>query len=422
MQIIIIGNSAAGLSGLEAFREVDRQSSVTVITRESEQPYSKVLLPYYLRGKVPYKNLFIRDKNYYNRLNAASLVKEVLQLQPEQRTILLNDGSSLPYDRLLIATGAAPVEPPIPGLSGEGVFHLWSLKDVAGLMPYFKKGKRVAVLGSGFVSLQGAWAALESGLNVSIIELMSRIMPTALDDHTADLLTAQIKKTGVDLRLNTVTDKIERTGDGKLVLHFRNGETLLTDFIIVGTGVRPNTSFTGGTGITIDAGIVVDRQMRTNLPAVYAAGDVAQVPSTFGGSPVIHALWPTAVETGRIAGYCMAGEKKSYQGSLNMNVTRMFNTTVASMGKFISSEKGQCWIDENLPEGQSLKILLEDGVPVGGVCIGSSDLVSTLGMLRPLIRGKVNIHGKPQMLRSLLARNIAQYHQAFGKKYWNKTA
>ena len=85
-------------------------------------------------------------------------------------------------------------------------------------------------------------------------------------------------------------------------------------------------------------------------------------------------------------------------------------------------EKGQCWVDENLPEGQSLKILLEDGVPIGAVCIGSSDLVSTLGMLRPLIRGKVNIHGEPQMLRSLLAKNIAQYHQVFGKEYWNKTA
>ena len=100
-----------------------------------------MLLPYYLRGKVPYKNLFIRDKSYYTKLNATCLVKEVLQLQPEQQTILLDDGSSLPYDKLLIATGAAPVKPPIPGLSGEGVFHLWSLKDVAGLMPYFQKGQ-----------------------------------------------------------------------------------------------------------------------------------------------------------------------------------------------------------------------------------------------------------------------------------------
>ncbi|MBW2657986.1 MAG: NAD(P)/FAD-dependent oxidoreductase [Deltaproteobacteria bacterium] len=417
MRIIIIGNSAAGLGGLEAFRETDRDSSVTVITRESKQPYSRVLLPYYLRKKVPYENLFIRDKTYYSRLNAKCVTGEVLQLQPEQQTILLEDGSKLSYDRLLIATGSSPVTPPIPGLSGNDIFHLWSLQDAADLMVHFQKGNDVVILGSGFVSLQGAWAALSRGLNVSIIELMDRIMPSALDESTAGILTDQIRKSGINLRLGTVTEQVEQTDNGKLLLHFRDGNSLITDFIIVGTGVQPNISFIRGCGINIDAGIVVDRQMRTNLPGIYAAGDVAQVPSALGGDPVIHALWPTAVETGRIAGSCMAGEKVSYQGSLNMNVTRMFNTTVASMGKFIAAENRECWTDKSLPEDQSLKIMLEEDVPVGAVCIGSSDLVSTLGMLRPLIRGKVSLRGKPEMLKAILAKNIAQYHRAFGKEY-----
>jgi nitrite reductase (NADH) large subunit len=224
-----------------------------------------------------------------------------------------------------------------------------------------------------------------------------------------------MKQSGVDLKLNTPTQKIEHTPDDKLVLHFKDGNTLRSDFIIVGTGVRPNVEFTRGTGIRIDAGIVVDEQMRTNLAGVYAAGDVAQVPSTFGGDPVVHALWPTAIETGCIAGACMAGEKTVYPGSLNMNVTQMFDTTVASMGNFLDGEGTESWTDQSLPGDQYLRILLKDGIPLGATCVGSSELISTLGMLRPLIRGKIKIQGEPGMLKTNITKNIVQHHQAFVK-------
>jgi len=416
MQIVIIGNSAAGLSALEAFREKDQSSRVTIVTKEEKRPYSRVLLPYYLRGKIPYENLFIRDKDYYTRMNAKCIIGNVVKLLPEQQSILLENKTLLPYDRLLIATGSSPVKPPIPGLSGKGIFHLWNLADVQNMAPYFKKNKRLVVLGSGFVSLQGAWAARSKGLTVSVVELMDRIMPRVLDDHAAGLLAAGMKKSGVDLHVNTLTRKIERTEDGKLVLHFKGGNTLAADVIIVGTGVQPNVDFTAGTKISIDEGIVVDKQMKTTLPGVYAAGDVAQVPSTFGGEPVVHALWPTAIETGRIAGTCMAGENIVYQGSLNMNVTQMFNITVASMGDFIDFEGTESWADKSLPKDQYLKILMKKGIPVGAVCAGSSELISTLGCLRPLIRGKVRIQGGPGVLKAMLAKEIVQHHQAFAKR------
>ncbi len=417
MQIVIIGNSAAGLSALEAFRKKDSSSKVTLVTKEEERPYSRVLLPYYLRGKVPYENLFIRDKDYYVRMNAKCVTGKVVQLLPEQQSILLEDKTLLPYDKLLIATGSSPVKPPIPGLSGKGVYHLWNLEDVHHLVPYFKKSKRVVVLGSGFVSLQGAWAAHSRGLKVSVVEVMSRIMPKALDSLAAELLAAEMKKFGVDLRVNTLTRKIERTRDEKLVLHFKDKNTLTCDAIIVGTGVEPNVDFTAGTKIRIDAGIVVDAQMETSLPGVYAAGDVAQVPSTFGGDSVVHALWPTAIETGRVAGTCMAGEKAFYKGSLNMNVTQIFDITVASMGDFIEFKGTESWTDKSLPKDQYLKILMKEGVPIGATCAGSSELISTLGFLRPLIREKVRIAGGDLgMLKAMLAKNIVQHHPSFAKR------
>jgi nitrite reductase (NADH) large subunit len=415
MNVVIIGNSAAGLSGLEAFRKHDQISQVTIIAKEGQKPYSKVLLPYYLRGKVPHEHLFVRGQDYYEQLNATCVNDTVIRLLVEQQCVQLADQTMLPYDKLLIATGSSPIKPPIPGLSGDGVHHLWTLADVGKLKPYYKKGNRVVVLGSGFVSLQGACAALSCGLNVSVIELANRIMPRALDEPGADILAFRMKEMGVDLRVNTLTTHIERCKDKKYKLFFKDGGSLTADFIIVGTGVRPNTDFLEGTTIKIDAGILVNERMETSLSEIYAAGDVAQVPSFAGGDPVVHALWPTAVETGGVAGRCMASSCTPYKGSLNMNVTQMFGLTVASMGNFIEAEGCERWLDESISDNQHMTIVLKGGVPIGATCVGSSELVSTLGMLRPLIREKVRIAGKPEMLKAMMAQNISHHHDAFVK-------
>ena len=279
MNVVIIGNSAAGLSGLEAFRKHDQISQVTIIAKEGQKPYSKVLLPYYLRGKVPHEHLFVRGQDYYEQLNATCVNDTVIRLLVEQQCVQLADQTMLPYDKLLIATGSSPVKPPIPGLSGDGVHHLWTLADVGKLEPFYKKGNRVVVLGSGFVSLQGACAALSCGLNVSVIELANRIMPRALDERGANILASRMKEMGVDLRVNTLTTHIERSKDKKYILFFKDGRSLTADFIIVGTGVQPNIDFLEGTTIKIDAGIIVNERMETSLTGIYAAGDVAQVPS-----------------------------------------------------------------------------------------------------------------------------------------------
>lgn len=388
MNIVIIGNSAAGLSALEAFRKQDQISSVTVITCEETRPYSRVMLPYYLREKISYEKMFIRDDRYYEGLNTKCIQGNVVNLLPEQRQVVLKSGQVIPYDKLLIATGSSPVKPPVKGLAGEGIHHLWTLDDIRRMEPSFIRGKRIAFLGSGFVSLQGAWAALVKGLDVAVVELMDRIMPKALDEKGAELLALKIREKGVDLRVGKLTTEVTRSCMGELVLHFCDGSTLVVDLVIVGTGVRPNIDFLKNTEISCQQGILVNERMETTLPGVYAAGDVARVPSFFDGMPVVHALWPTAIETGKVAGNCMASKDDVYLGSLNMNVTQMFDVTVATMGEFMDGEDRDNWIDERLAENQYLKIVSKNGVPIGAVAVGESELVCTLGMLRPLIRGK----------------------------------
>ncbi len=416
MQIVIIGNSAAGLSCLETFRKLDRDSGVTLLSREGARPYSRVLLPYYLRKKVPHDNLFIRGDDYYSSLDAEILEATVVKVHPEQHAVELADGTRVDYDRLLVATGSSPVPPPVPGLSGENVLHLWTLDDAVRLDSCFDRAGHVVVLGSGFVALQGACAARSRGLGVAVVELKDRIMPTALDPHGAGLLAEKMIRDGVDLRTGTLTTNGTRAPGGGFTLNFAQGPPIETDLIIVATGVRPNVEFLQGTGVRIERGIVVNSRMETSLPDIYAAGDVAQVPSFGGRGSVVHALWPTAIETGSIAGATMACGATGYKGSLNMNVTQMFDLTVASMGDFMDVDGGESWIDDTLEQDQYLKIVLQDGVPCGATCVGNPELVSSLGILRPLIRERVRLPGKPEMLREIMAKNMSQHHEAFAKR------
>lgn len=415
MRIIIVGNSAAGLSALEAFRRVDQVSSVTVISKETSRPYSRVLLPYFLRGRIPHSNLFIREEDYYADYRAECIQGKAVKIDPNHRQVLLENGRVLEYDRLLIATGSSPARPPIPGLKGEGVYNLWSLEDAEALQPYFEKGGRVAVIGSGFVSLQAAWAALYRGLSVSVIEIMPRILPKVVDDHCAEIMTGKMRGLGVDVRPNTITEKVERAEDGSFILHLKGGETIAADFIIVGTGVRPNIDLIRDTGIEVEDGILVNNRMETNIAGIYAAGDVAQLPSVLEEKRVVHALWPTAVKSGRVAGTNMAGEKAIYGGSLSMNVTQMFDLTIASMGNIIETDGMETWSDADTPDDQYLKILLRDGVPVGAISAGGSELVSTLGLLQPLINEKIHVGSHPGKLKSIVAQNLVRHHQAFSK-------
>lgn len=387
MDIVIIGNSAAGLSALEEFRRWDRESRITIISKEGFLPYSRVLLPYMLRGKLPYEGMTIRDEQYFKGLKAECVAAEVVSIDSVGKNIVTAEGDTYHYDRLLIASGSFAVMPPIPGIRDERICNMWTKNDADRLLPFFGKYKRAVVIGSGFVALQAAWAARFRGLEVTVIELMDRIMPSVLDEAGARILTEKIQEKGVVLHTGAQTREIEHLEDGSFMVHVKDMEPIPADFIIVGTGVRPNTGFLEGSGVTVSRGIPVDSCMRTNIQGIYAAGDVAEGPTTFGEPHVIHALWPTAVEMGQTAGRAMAGKESPYEGSLNMNVTQMYDVTVASIGKFNDDVIDDAsYFDEKEGKGY-LKVCYKDGKVCGACLVGSSDAVAILGKLRPLIRG-----------------------------------
>ena len=385
MQTVIIGNSAAGLSALKCFRKYNRNSQMVLVSREAGPAYSRVLLPYYLSRKIGWRGLFPYIENIYRRSGVETHFENpVVGLDVKSRFVKLAKGEKIHYDKLLIATGSNPVKPPIENIDCPGVYHLWTLQDVVDIEKRFCAGKKLIVLGSGFISLMAADAAARRGLNVVVIELVSRIMPRVLDEKSAALLHKRMESRGVEVKVDTRVEKVEIGEKGVLVLSLQNSAPLIADLVIVGTGVKPDLGVVDNTPVLAERGILVNAAMETNIPGIYAAGDVAQGPTVFGEKHEVTPLWVTAVEQGKIAGANMAGQDFVYEGSLSLNVTQLFGLTVASMGRLelrAGTEK-----EVYCQNGSYAAIFREGETPVGAVTAGGPELVRLLGYLRPCIK------------------------------------
>ncbi len=406
--LVIIGNSAAALSALEAFRRHDRVTPVTMVSAEPGPAYSRVLLPYYLRGKVSREGLVIRGPEYYERMGAELLSGvRVEGVDAGARELALAGGRRIGFERLLLATGSRPARPPIPGIEHPAVRSLWTLDDALGLESLLRPGARALVLGSGFVALQAAWAACARGVEVAVVELDERIMPRVLDEGAARVLHQSIEAHGVPVHTGTATEALEDE-HGRIRVAAAGLDPFTVDVVIVGTGARPNDELLPQALEEGRPGIPVDAAMRTTVGGVYAAGDVTRGPTALGGPAEIHALWPTAVEQGKVAGANLVAELAgsapagagahpaaappaaapavTYRGSLSMNVTEMFGLTVASLGRFVDTDGDEVLVTDGLPGLAYFKLVSRDGLPVGAVALGGAEGAVILGRLRPYVR------------------------------------
>jgi len=268
------------------------------------------------------------------------------------------------------------------------VHSLWTRDDAVRLDPLLRAGARVLVLGSGFVALQAAWAARQRGAAVTVVELADQILPRVLDGPAARILHEQVLAHGVAVHLGTRTDGLETDGQGKVHVSAGGLSPFVVDAVIVATGARPNDGLLPECLEAGEPGIPVAATMETLVEGVFAAGDVTRSPTAAGGPREIHALWPTAVEQGRVAGANLAGAGLVYGGSLSMNVTEMFGLTVASLGRFVEDEADEVGEWRDLPGIRYLKLVSRGGVPVGAISLGEAEGAALLGRLRPYVRHK----------------------------------
>ncbi len=390
MNHLIIGAGPAGVIAAETLRRLDPEASITLIGDEPEPPYSRMALPYYLVRKIPEHGTYLRKTaNHFDRSRIQLKLGRVAALQPEQHTISLDSGERLDYDRLLIATGSHPFSPPIPGMDLPGIVPCWTLANARDIAGRAQPGAKVVLMGAGFIGCIILEALARSGADLTVVEMEDRMVPRMMNEKAGNLIKQWCLNRGVAVHTSTRIEAIEQGGRHPLRVLLDSGSTLEADLIVSATGVRSNIGFFDGSGIDIDQGILIDRNMQTNCTDVYAAGDVAQGLDFSTGNYSVQAIQPTAAEHGQIAARNMAGHTKAlHRGSINMNVLDTLGLISSSFGLWMGVDGGEAAEQYNPERFQYLNLQFEEDRLMGATSLG---LTQHVGVLRGLIQSKIGL-------------------------------
>jgi NAD(P)H-nitrite reductase large subunit len=382
MKHVVIGAGPAGVRAVETLREHDARASITLVGGEPGPPYARMAIPYILGGRIGEEGaLQRRDPRHFTERDIRYLNGRAVRVRagPDGGTVDLDDGSALEYDRLLVATGSSPTRPQVAGTDLPGVVTCWTLADARAIAPRLQPGARVVMIGAGFVAGVCMKPLVERGVKLTVVAGRSgQILRSMMTPAGSRLLQRWLEQRGVDV---VTRGRIERIEPGpRLVTSER---TLDADLVILATGVQPNVAFLGGSGAHVDQGLVVDDRMRTTVPRVFAAGDVAQGRDFSTGEWVVHALQPTATEHGRVAALNMTGQDAPYRGSLGMNVLDTAGLVSETFGRWQGVPGGE--IAESLDENAFFytRLCFEDDTLVGAIGIGPG---RSLGPIRGLIQ------------------------------------
>lgn len=399
---LIIGGGPAAINAIETIRDLDGGASQVTLVCD-EPAYSRMVLPYWLANQIPQQQVYTADDSYLNNLKIERhLGSRVTKIDPQGKTVTLQDGKALPFDNLLIATGSSAVIPPIPGADLPGVLPLWTMAHTEAVLQATAGLAKPEVLfvGAGFIGFIVLNAMYKRGWKLHVAEIAPQVLPRMLDAESARLVEAWLKQKGVTLNLGTTVQRIADAAGRKRVT-FANGQTVDCDLVIIATGIKPNLELVAGSGITVDQGIVVNDRMQTNFPHIYAAGDVAQGPDLFGDQPAVHAIQPTAVDHGRIAGANMAGQAVPYRGSLLMNILDSCGLQAASYGRWNEGTAEAMTICN--PDRFIYRKLLWTGDEItGAVFVGPANdlgMLNDVGLVKGIMQTRTSLGEWKEFLR-----------------------
>jgi NAD(P)H-nitrite reductase large subunit len=389
---LVIGGGTAGMNAMRTIREEEREpSEITLVS--AEKPYSRMVLPYYLDRSIAESHVYTATAAVLAQWGVKTLVgRRAASLDTKASVCTLDDGSKVEYDDCLIATGSSPVKAPVPGADLPGVHSFWTLDQCRALIADIRPGSQVVMVGAGFISFTILNSILALGARLSIVEIAPRILPRMIDATGAELVEAWLRRNNVIVRTDAKLAKIE-DARGKRRLKFARGADLVADVVIMATGIRPNLEWLKGSGLAIKQGIVVDDHLRSNVPNVYAAGDVAEGRERITGAAVVHAIEPTAQEHGRVIGANMAGKDTRYRGSVNMNIVEVCHLDIASFGAW-DDPKAESVTGLHRERPAYRKLLWSGDRLTGAIILGPSrDIWTTndVGMLKGLVQSQVSL-------------------------------
>lgn len=304
--MVILGNGAAGISAAKAIRDRNKTCSIYMISKEGEYSYNRPMLTKSLSTLLNADEIAIHEKFWYKDNNVINILDtEVTALDVEQQIVTLSDGTQLQYDKCIYALGAECFIPPFAGGNKPQVIAIRHFSDVKKIRELIPQVKNTVVIGGGVLGLEAAWEMSKSS-KVAVIEVADKLMGRQLDEEAGQLMGEIIKGLGIEFRINAKITEI--TGEDKVTgVQLENEEFFPADLVIVSCGVRANTSLAKAAGIAIERAVIVNERMETNRKNVYACGDCAQYQG------MNYAIWPEALEMGKIAGANAAGEDISYE-------------------------------------------------------------------------------------------------------------
>ena len=387
MDYVIIGAGPAGVTAAETVRSIDKTGRITMISAEPEPPYSRMAIPYLLHGDIAEKGTYLRQTDgHYDKLGINYVHAHVAGIDVPGRKVVTSDVGQIPYDKLLIATGASPIIPRIEGADLAGVHTCWTLEDARAIISHVGPGAPVVLVGAGFIGSIVLEALHKVGCQITVVEIAPRMVARMMDETAGGMLGRWCQKQGVRVLTNTKVEKIwpgSGAGGSKLSVGLSNGEFVPAQLVVLAAGVRSNIGFLANTGVKTNQGITVNQFLETTVPGIFAAGDCCEGVDLSTGKPDMLAIQPVAVEHGRLAAMNMAGRRTPHRGSLNMNVLDTMGLISSSFGLWQGAPGGAT--SKMIDEGnfKYLKLEFLDDKMVGAQCVGMTDHV---GMLRGLIQ------------------------------------
>jgi NAD(P)H-nitrite reductase large subunit len=389
---VIIGGGPAGMYAIETLREYDKESSITLVC--DEPAYSRMSLPYYIAGNIPEAHLMTGSPEYFQALKVRTVLgKRATGVDTQANRVRLDDGETLRYDRLLIATGSAAQRLPIPGADQPNVINLWTLDDAKKSLTRAKPGSNVVFIGAGFIGFIVLNAMAKVGCRLSVVEVEAQVLPRMLDASSAALVRKWLSDKGVGVFTGTRVTEIGQLADGRKNVRLSDGRALTADLVIMATGIQPNLDLVKGSDIRTEQGVLVNDRLQTSVANVYAAGDVAQGPDLSTGQQMIHAIQPTAQDHGRIAGANMAGQNLAYAGSLLMNILDVIGLHCSSFGLWRDDGRETKTIC-NASRPVYRKLVFDGDHIVGAILAGPAEDISMLndmGMVKGFIQSKASL-------------------------------
>jgi nitrite reductase (NADH) large subunit len=430
IRYVIIGTGVAAIAAAAAIRSNDDQSELSIVGDDPFVYYSRPGLAYYLTGELPEKWLFPYQKEDYHKLRAKFFTDTVLRILPEEKSVLLDTAGRLPYERLLIATGAQAVSLKIPGADLQGVYKLDHLNDARVLLAKAKRKHTALVTGGGITALELAEALAARGVNVHYILRSERYWPNVLDEIESHMIENRLRHDGIQLHHKSEISEIMGKNGHVTGALLADGSHLRCDLLAYAIGIAPRINLAQEAGINCERGILVDEFMQTSQLDIFAAGDVAQVYDPTTNKHVLDSLWTPAREQGYTAGCNMSGSTLFYSKPAAFNVTRLAGLTTTIIGAvgsgrdpdLITIARGDSETWRQMPDAilaqdgfdvNHLRLMLGDKHVLGAIVMGEQKLSPAL---QTIVREKIDISPIKAALQSPNA-HIADILAGFWSDY-----